>query len=139
MKRLLLPVAGLAVLAWSAAGRAGEAYPSVQLLSTGKTVTGEDIVYPTTGPAKVTSLIVTIAPGAETVLHHHPAPMFAYILDGEVTVDYGAAVKRIYRQSEALMEAIAVPHKGINTGTVPVRILAVSMGADGTANVAVDK
>jgi len=37
------------------------------------------------------------------------------------------------------MEAIAVPHKGINTGTVPVRILAVSMGADGTANVAVDK
>lgn len=118
---------------------AGDAYPSQQLLSTGKTVVGEDLVYPTSGPAKLTALVVTIAPGAETVLHHHPAPMFAYVLEGELVVDYGAAGKRTYRQGDALLEAIHVPHKGINTGTVPVRILAVSMGAEGTANVVVEK
>lgn len=125
---VLVPVAALA-----------EPYPSVQLLSTSKTVADEDVRYPLASPAKVTSLIVTIAPGTETVLHHHPAPMYAYILDGEVTVDYGAKGSRVFRQGEAFMEAQTVPHKGVNTGTVPVRILTVSMGADGIANVAVDK
>lgn len=130
---------GLAVALAVSPALAADPYPAQELLSTGKTVVGEDIRYPTTGPAKVTALVVTIAPGAETALHHHPAPMFAYILDGEVTVDYGAQGKRVFRQGEALVEAQQMPHKGINTGAVPVRILAVSMGADGTANVAVDK
>lgn len=118
---------------------AADPYPAQELLSTSTTVVGEDIHYPATGPAKVTALVVTILPGAETALHHHPAPMFAYILDGEVTVDYGVQGKRVFRQGEALVEAQQVAHKGINTGQVPVRILAVSMGADGTANVAVEK
>lgn len=133
-----LAILALALLA-PAATWAGDAYPSVKLLETGTTVAGETVAYPTTGPAKVTALVVTIAPGAETVLHHHPAPMFAYILDGEVRVDYGTAGQRTFHAGESFMEAMATPHKGINTGTVPVRILAVSMGAEGTANVAVDK
>lgn len=136
MRRLAILV--LALLAPGAAW-AGEAYPAVKLLETGTTVAGEPITYPATGPAKVTALVVTIAPGAETVLHHHPAPMFAYILEGEVRVDYGAAGQRTFHAGEGFMEAMNQPHKGINTGAVPVRILAVSMGADGTANVAVDK
>lgn len=136
--RALMMGAALLALA-STAASAGEAYPAVELLKTAKTVAGEDIVYPTSGPAKVTALVVTIAPGTETVLHHHPAPMFAYILEGEVSVDYGAAGKRTFRPGDAFMEAMAASHKGVNAGTVPVRILAVSMGADGTANVAVDK
>jgi quercetin dioxygenase-like cupin family protein len=129
----------VASLVGSGAAWAGEAYPSVKLVETTTTVAGEPIAYPATGPAKVSAIVVTIAPGAETVLHHHPAPMFAYILEGEVTVDYGAAGKRTFHPGEGFMEAMVAPHKGINTGTVPVRILAVSMGAEGTANVAVDR
>ncbi|MGE5518113.1 MAG: cupin domain-containing protein [Bacteroidota bacterium] len=138
MRKLLMP-AVMAGVIWGGAAAAGEAYPSVKLLETGTTVAGETIAYPTSGPAKVTALVVTIAPGTETVLHHHPAPMLAYILDGEVTVDYGSAGKRTFHAGESFMEAMVQPHKGINTGTAPVRILAVSMGAEGTANVAVDK
>lgn len=136
MRRMV--IAALLMLGASAA-QAGDAYPSVKLLETSTTVAGEPVVYPTSGPAKVTALVVTIAPGAETVLHHHPAPMFAYILDGEVRVDYGAAGQRTFRAGDSFMEAMGQPHKGVNTGAAPVRILAVSMGADGTANVAVDK
>jgi hypothetical protein len=33
------------------------------------------------------------------------------------------------------MEAMDVPHFGIDTGTEPVRILAVYMGAEGAADV----
>lgn len=137
--RFVISLAALFLTVAAPAAMAAEVYPSVELLATGKTIVGEDIRYPTTGPAKVTSIIVTIAPGAETVLHHHPAPMFAYILDGEVSVDYGAQGQRVFRKGEAFMEAMNVAHKGVNVGPVPVRILAVSMGADGTANVVAEK
>ncbi len=67
------------------------------LLSTGSTVLGETLHYPTGGPAHVTAAIVTLAPGARTVLHRHGVPMFAYVLDGEITVDYGDRGKRTYQ------------------------------------------
>lgn len=109
-------------------------YPALQLLSTDKTVTGETIRYPA-GNARVTASIVTLAPGGRTIAHRHGVPMFAYILDGELTVDYGDKGKRIYRAGDALMEAVTVTHAGINTGSVPVRILAVYMGATDASNV----
>ena len=137
--RVLALCAIVTLIAAGPAARAADAYPSVEVLASSTTIVGESLRYPTTGPAKVTALEVTIAPGAETVLHHHPAPMFAYILDGEVTVDYGARGRRVFHKGDGFIEAMEVTHKGINTGSVPVRILAVSMGADGTANVAVEK
>lgn len=110
-------------------------YPPVPLLSTGNTVLGEPLHYPASGPAHVTATILTLAPGAKTILHRHGVPLFAYILEGELTVDYGERGKRTYRQGEALMEAMDVPHYGLDTGVQPVRILAVYMGAEGAADV----
>ena len=63
--------------------------PSIELLSTGKNIVGETIRYPTTGPAHITAVIATMAPGAKTVVHKHGVPLFGYVLDGELTVDYG--------------------------------------------------
>ena len=116
-----------------------QAYPAKELLSTSTTVLGETISYPVSGPAQVKAAIVTIEPGAETIFHRHPAPMFAYILEGEVTVDYGASGKRVYRKGDALMEAMNVSHRGMNLGTTTVSILSVHMGAEGTANVVLEK
>jgi quercetin dioxygenase-like cupin family protein len=127
------------MLALAPAMARAQAYPAQQLLSTGKTVLGEDITYPTSGPARVTVTIVTIAPGADGALHRHPAPLVAYILDGELTVDYGINGRRVYRQGEALVEAMNVAHHGMNFGSVPVRLLAVYVGAEGTADVALEK
>jgi len=105
------------------------------LLSTGTTILGETLHYPTGGPAHVTAAIVTLAPGARTVLHRHGVPLFAYILEGEITVDYGDRGKRTYHQGDALMEAMDVPHFGADVGAAPVRILIVNMGAEGVAEV----
>lgn len=114
-----------------------QAYPTQELLSTSTTVVDEQIRYPTTGPAKVTVSIVTVEPNADTLLHTHPAPLVAYILEGELTVDYGAKGKKTFRQGEAMVEAMAVPHRGMNLGTRTVRLLAVYLGAEGIRNVAV--
>lgn len=105
-------------------------YPAVPLLSTGTTILGEKIKYPP-GDAKVTAAIVTLAPGARTILHTHDVPLYAYILEGELTVDYGTHGKRTYTQGQSLMEAMAVPHYGLNTGTTIMRLLGVYMGAEG--------
>lgn len=129
-----------AVLALSPAwALAQNAYPTVDILSTGTTVVGEEVKYPATGPAHVTASIVTIAPGAETVLHRHGTPLFAYLLEGDLVVDYGAKGKRAYKPGEAFMEAMDVPHRGMNGGTTPVKILAVYLGAAGASNVILEK
>ena len=104
-------------------------YPAVPLLSTGTSIIGETIRYPKTGRARVTAAIVTLAPGGSTIRHKHGVPLFAYILDGELTVDYGKHGKRTYLKGQTFMEAMNAPHVGINTGSEPVRLLAVYMGA----------
>jgi quercetin dioxygenase-like cupin family protein len=134
-------VIALAVLAGCALTRpaaardaAAPSYPAVPLLSTGTNIVGEKIHYPA-GDAHVTAAIVTLAPGGRTIVHKHGVPLFAYILSGELTVDYGTHGTRTYRQGQSFMEAMDVAHFGINKGTEPVRILAVYMGADGAKDV----
>jgi quercetin dioxygenase-like cupin family protein len=108
--------------------------PSIPLLSTGMTVVGQPIVYPA-GKPHVTAEIVIIAPGGRTIVHEHGVPMFFYILQGELVVNYGAEGERTYRQGDTGMEAMNLAHFGLNNGTEPVRILVVYMGADGAADV----
>lgn len=123
---------GALLLALASGPALAGGYPAIPLFSGGKTVMGEDIVYPQTGPAQVQALIVVLAPGESTVVHKHGVPTFIQILEGEVTVDYEGHGKRTYRQGETFLEAMNVPHAGTNTGTVPVRMLAVYIGADGS-------
>jgi quercetin dioxygenase-like cupin family protein len=136
MLRNVTLAALLAAFALSAPAAArDQGYPAVPLLSTGQNVVGETLRYPTGGPAHVTAAIVTLAPGEKTIVHRHGVPLFAYILDGELTVDYGAHGRRTYRAGDAFMEAMDVPHFGVNTGTQPVRLIAVYMGAAGAQDV----
>ena len=109
-------------------------YPAVPLLSTSTTILGEKIHYPK-GNAHITAAIVTLAPGARTILHKHPVPLFAYILEGELTVDYGPQGTRSFKQGQTYMEAMDVAHFGENKSDKPVRLIAVYMGADGVKDV----
>ena len=138
MLKFLPSIVVLSALALAPHLAHAQAYPTVDLLSTSTTVVGEPLRYPTSGPAKVTVSIVTILPGADTVLHRHPAPLVAYILEGDMEVDYGDKGKRSFRKGDALVEAMDVPHRGMNTGNIPVKILAIYLGAEGTANVALE-
>ena len=136
MKPTLLLVAAVTALLCTAGAGASEklGYPARELLAASTDVLGQPIVYPT-GTPRITSAIITIQPGAEGQLHRHQVPMYAYVLQGTVTVDYGTHGTKVFRQGEAVMEAQHVPHKGMNKGTEPVALLVVYMGADGTPNV----
>ena len=111
----------------------GHFYSGVRtVLSTGDTVTGEPIRYPTGAPAQLTAMEITLQPGQQTGWHTHPVPLFGYILEGELTVDYGAKGQRTYVKGEGLAEAMNEAHNGRNTGQRPVTILAVFIGIEGT-------
>lgn len=130
---------GLAVVLLSPlSARAGQDpdYKKVEkLLDTQTTNIGQSIHYPAGGPAHVTSLIVTLMPGEKTGRHKHPVPLYGYLLSGEISIDYGEGRVRTYKAGDAFVEALDTWHDGTNTGTVPLRILAVFMGAVGTENV----
>ena len=103
------------------------------LLDTGTTTLGQKLSYPA-GVPHVTAVIVTMQPGEQTGWHQHDVPMFCYMLEGEITVDYGKSGTRTYCKGDALMEAIDVVHDGRNTGRNPARVLAVFFGANGVPN-----
>ncbi len=101
------------------------------LLATSETLLGQPLAYPKDGPAKVTADIITIAPGAETGWHEHAVPLLAYVMQGELTVDYGPEGTHVYRNGDVIVEAIGTPHNGHNAGARPVRLFAVFLGAEG--------
>ena len=101
------------------------------ILSTETTVTGEPIKYPSGAPAQLTAAEITLAPGQQTGWHTHPVPMFGYILDGELTVDYGPKGQRVYRKGDGFAEATNEAHNGRNLTEQPVTILAVFAGMEG--------
>jgi len=103
-----------------------------EVLKTSQTVTGGPLAFPANDP-EVHSFIVTLQPGETTQWHNHETPLFAYILEGEVTVTYDGHGKKVYSAGDALLEAQDVVHRGKNTGETPVRILTVVLLGDGKA------
>ncbi len=139
IQRLTVGTLLLASLTTAALARDQGYYQVQELLVTGKTVVGENIKYPTTGAPKITVAVVTVAPGAPAAFHRHPVPLVAYILEGELTVDYGEKGVKTFRQGDALVEAMNVPHRGMSLGSGIVKLLAVYVGAEDSANVALEK
>jgi quercetin dioxygenase-like cupin family protein len=102
------------------------------LLSTSKTILDETIVYPTSGPAKITDAIVALQPGEETGWHtHNGMPNTGIILEGELTVDYGDKGKKTFHQGDAIAEVMSIPHNGKNTGDGIMKLFVVYMGVEG--------
>ena len=101
------------------------------ILQTGKTVIGQDIQYPTESHPLITSKIVTIPVGVETVEHMHQYPLYAHVMGGNIRVEYTEGNEQeahVFGPGDTFIEAINVVHKGINIGDVPVKILTVSIG-----------
>ncbi|MBF0311297.1 MAG: cupin domain-containing protein [Magnetococcales bacterium] len=129
-----LPLWGVVLSVCSVAifsAEAGEIYSgSREILKTESTVLGEKLSYPGGGPAEIRSLIIVIAPGEETKWHKHPVPLYAYVLSGTLTVDYGDKGKRTYQSGEAFMEAMDQWHRGQNDGKEPVQLVTVFLGGE---------
>ena len=135
MRSPILALAFLAAVAAPAGAQDSAQYQNLltPLLSGNQTIIDQTIAYPE-GTPKVTAAIVVIPPGKDTGCYNHAVPLFVHILEGEVTVDYGSKGIKVYKAGDSLLEAENWPHNGMNQTDAIVRIFAVYMGAEGSAN-----
>ena len=92
------------------------------------------IVYPTQQPAEVSSVIRVLQPAEETGWHKHMVPLHAYILQGEINVEYDTSVIHTVSKGDAFVGVTDVWHNTTNTSNKPAVVLVVFMGAEGLEN-----
>jgi quercetin dioxygenase-like cupin family protein len=101
------------------------------LMKTDTTSLGARIVYPATDSAEVTAFEATIPPGGETGWHRHPYPGYAYVLEGELTLEVEGGRQLVLKAGEPYAELVGVRHNGRNLGKVPVKLVAFFTGVKG--------
>ncbi len=106
----------------------------VVLLPSNTTILGQQIQYPRTDQPRITAALITMLPGQSTGWHKHDVPVFAYILEGEITVDYGAQGTRDYRKGDSFLEAIYTAHNCYASGLQPAKRIAVFIGGQTISN-----
>jgi len=97
------------------------------------TVTGQPIVLPSQNVQVITSTF-DIAVGAKLPRHEHPFPRYAYVLQGELEVQYEGSGTKLYKTGELIVEAINTWHQAENKGSVPVRLLVIDQVEAGKSN-----
>ena len=96
---------------------------------------GQKLSYLRTDNPEVTAMTVEIPPGVETGWHTHGVPVYAYVLDGKITVEMAGGATYDFTKGDAIIEVRDTPHNGRNTGDTTARLLVFYTGAVGTPNV----
>ena len=99
------------------------------------TIVGEPLAYPGTASPEISSSIMTITPGGTTPWMTHPVPIYVYVLEGTLTVEFADGSSREFLAGQAFLQARNTWHHGRNKGKGVGRFLAVFCGAKGVPNV----
>jgi quercetin dioxygenase-like cupin family protein len=125
-------VVAVVVASTSGALAADNALTLGTLLESGTAVTGEQVVYPK-GTPQITANILAVPPGYEGSWHTALVPSYHYVLEGEVTVDFGDhGGAHVFKAGDSFLEVEGVPHKDSNTSTETARTFHVYFGVEGT-------
>jgi len=101
------------------------------VLKTDTTSIGQKIVYPQFANDEVSIVKVTIPPGKSTGWHKHNFPVFAYVLQGALTVEFENRKSLQFSENSSFSEVIDTLHNGINYGKEDVILIAFFMGEKG--------
>jgi quercetin dioxygenase-like cupin family protein len=99
-----------------------------RVLKTDTTSIGQKIEYLSTNNPEVTMLKVTIPPGKETGWHKHTFPVFAYVIDGTLSVEFKGGKKREFTKGSSFAEVINTLHNGRNECKEDLVLLAIYLG-----------
>ncbi len=90
--------------------------------------------YLNTERPEITVMKVEIKPGSETGWHSHPVPLYAYVMEGNLTVEVKGGKTYHFTAGDAIVEVVNIPHNGKNLGTMPVVLIAFYTGEIGKPN-----
>ena len=102
-----------------------------EVLRTDTTSIGQKIVYPLISNAEVTISKITFPPGSETGWHKHDIPVFAYVMEGELTVELDNGKSVQFKQGSSFAEVFNTWHNGKNNENVNLVLIAFYMGEKG--------
>ena len=101
------------------------------VLKTDTTSLGQKIIYPQFNDNQVTILKITMPPGKSTGWHKQLIPVFAYVLEGTITVEFENKKSIVYLKNSTISESFNTYHNGVNRGNEDVVLLAFYMGEKG--------
>jgi quercetin dioxygenase-like cupin family protein len=101
------------------------------ILKSDTTSIGQKINYPQFANSEVTIAKVTIEPGESTGWHKHTFPVFAYILQGVLTVEFENLKPKQFTAGTSFPEVINTLHNGTNNGFENVVLIAFYLGEKG--------
>jgi quercetin dioxygenase-like cupin family protein len=83
-------------------------------------------------PGETFALLDVVIPvGGREGRHTHPGDLIAYVVSGDVTLDYEGSPTKTYHPGESFFVKAGKIHEGINMGNAPVHVLAAYVGPKG--------
>ncbi len=137
-RSLFLPILWMALLVASPKLALARDYAQAkveQLEVTSTNYAGQPLVYPQSGTPEVTALVVHMPPGSSTGWHKHPVPVYAYMLEGELTVRTENGIEKKFVKGEPIIEVLNLMHNGTNTGKKTASLVVFYTGFKGMPNV----
>jgi quercetin dioxygenase-like cupin family protein len=132
-----LVVALFPIPAWTQAKPTGSA-PTVSITAVSHdslTIVGEPELYLSTPDPEVSSVVFTFPPRAVSQWMIHPAPVYVYVLEGTLTVEFEDGSHQSFHEGQGFLQCRSKWHRGRNDGSQTMRFLAVFFGAKGVPNV----
>ena len=99
------------------------------------TIAGEPELYLSTPDPEVSSLVFTFPPGAVSQWMIHPAPVYVYVLEGTLEVEFEDGSHQSFHAGQGFLQCRSKWHRGRNDGSQTMRFLAVFLGGKGVPNV----
>ena len=90
----------------------------------------------------ITAIVVSYAPGAKSVKHHHAGSVVAYVLSGEIRSENSATGPvKVYKAGESFFEPPGSKHLVSEnaSATEPASLLAIFIADDGATLTTFDK
>ena len=75
--------------------------------------------------------IVEIPAGVSEVRHTHPGPLAVYVLEGTLILEHEGRPTTTYSTGEAVLIEAGKIHRGINTTTTPLKLVATLIAEKG--------
>jgi quercetin dioxygenase-like cupin family protein len=91
--------------------------------------------YPRNGTPEVTALIVHLPSGSSTGWHKHPVPVYAWMIDGELTVRTESGIEKRFMKGEPIIEVMNMLHNETNTGKKTASLVVFYTGLKDVPNV----
>lgn len=100
------------------------------------TALDQPIDYPKKKQAQISSEIEVLEPGQESGWRKYRVPVYVYVMEGTISVEYDAGVVKDFPKGSSFLQAKGIWHNVSNKAEVRAETLSVLMGAKGITNMA---